>query len=235
VRSAVASGIRRFIGKDRYFRLRTWLDGENSYLRKAKGLIHIGANAGQERKLYARFDLEVVWIEPIPTIFEQLRNNIAGFPRQRAYQYLLADDSREYELYVADNNGASSSILDFSKHRAMWPDIRYTGTIPLKSITLESFIRQEQIPLHRFDALVLDTQGSELKILKGGVGFLPNFRFIKVEVPDFEAYQGCCLVGELCSFLSLHGFREWSRHAFKHVPGIGTYFDVIFERASGSR
>jgi hypothetical protein len=67
------------------------------------------------------------------------------------------------------------------------------------------------------------------------VGFLPNFRFIKVEVPDFEAYQGCCLVGELCSFLSLHGFREWSRHAFKHVPGIGTYFDVIFERASGSR
>lgn len=232
MKSAVASGIRTLIGKDRYFRLRTWLDAENSYLRKAKGLIHVGANAGQERELYARYDLEVVWIEPIPAIFEQLRSNIAGFPRQRAYQYLLADDSREYELHIADNDGASSSILNLAKHVAMWPNIRYTGTIPLKSITLESFIRQEQIPLDRFDALVLDTQGSELKILKGGGETLPNFRFIKVEVPDFEAYQGCCLVGELCSFLSLYGFRERSRHAFRHLDGVGTYFDIVFERSA---
>lgn len=231
MRSAVASGIKTLIGKDRYFRLRTWLSAENSYLRKTKGLIHIGANAGQERELYGLFDLEVVWIEPIPAIFEQLRNNISGFPRQRAYQYLLADDSREYQLHIADNDGASSSILDFSKHPAMWPDIRYTGAIPLKSITLESFIQQEQIPLARFDALVLDTQGSELKILKGGARILPNFRFLKVEVPDFEAYQGCCLVNELCSFLSLYGFRERSRHAFRHLPGVGTYFDILFKRS----
>lgn len=55
--------------------------------------------------------------------------------------------------------------------------------------------------------------------------------FDMAEALKFEAYQGCCLVGELCSFLSLNGFRERGRHGFRHFPGIGPYFDIVFERS----
>jgi hypothetical protein len=35
-----------------------------AYLAKCHGVIHVGANAGQERDLYAAHGLSVVWIEP---------------------------------------------------------------------------------------------------------------------------------------------------------------------------
>jgi len=38
------------------------------YLKKIKGVIHIGANEGQERDKYKKYSLSVVWVEPLPTI-----------------------------------------------------------------------------------------------------------------------------------------------------------------------
>ena len=49
------------------------------FLRKVSGVIHVGANAGQERELYAKFGLRVIWIEPIPEVFEKLKMNVAKF------------------------------------------------------------------------------------------------------------------------------------------------------------
>ena len=234
LRAAIASQIRRLAGDEAYVRLRSRFKAEDSYLYNVKGVIHIGANTGQERDLYAAFGLDVVWVEPIPWVFEKLQANLAGYPRQRAYNYLLADDEREYDFHIADNEGASSSIWEFSGHTAMWPDIRYNKTVTLQSITLSSLARLEHIEVERFNSLVLDTQGSELKILKGAGDLLAGFRFIKAEAADFEAYKGCCLVGEIGSFLAGRGFRERSRRAFRHLRGVGTYFDVVFERRSGS-
>lgn len=208
----------------------------DAFLEKITGLIHVGANAGQERALYAQHNLDVVWVEAIPAVFEQLKSNLANYPRQRAYQYLLTDeDQREYVFHVASNDGASSSILPLAKHRKMWPNIYYSGDIALQSATLSTFVTGEQLDLSAYQALVLDTQGSELMILKGGAGILPKLRFVKVEVPDFEAYAGCCLRGELSEFMRGHGFRERRREAFRSIPGLGTYFDVLYENLDRPR
>ena len=40
-------------------------DGKQ-FLADARGVIHVGANVGQERDLYAAYRLPVVWIEPTP-------------------------------------------------------------------------------------------------------------------------------------------------------------------------
>ena len=160
-----------------------------------------------------------------------MRSNLAVFPKQRAYRYLLTDqDEREYLFHVASNEGASSSILPLAKHREMWPEISYSNDITLKSTTLGSFVTKEGLDLAGFQALVLDTQGSELMILKGATTVLPQFRFVKVEVPDLESYAGCCLSSELGEFMSAHGFRERRRDGFNSIPGLGTYFDVLYQR-----
>jgi FkbM family methyltransferase len=222
---------RSIIGKRLYTRLRIGFQAEHSYLWKSHGIIHVGANAGQERDLYAAFGLYVMWIEPIPEVFEALRLNISGFPKQRAYNYLVADDDgKEYQLHIADNAGASSSILDLAKHKEMYPQIAYKGAIAVRASTLSSILTAEKLDIRRFDAMVLDTQGSELKILKGAIGLLSKFKFVKVEVPDFESYKDCCQIAELSRFMSSNGFRERSRHPITHTPGVGTYFDVIYER-----
>ena len=77
----------------------------DTLLRHVSGIIHVGANAGQERELYAQHDLDVIWVEPIPEVFATLHSNLKGFPRQRAFQYLVTDkDDQEYEFHVANNS-----------------------------------------------------------------------------------------------------------------------------------
>jgi len=222
------------LGERLYTRLRPGLRADHRYLWKSHGIIHVGANAGQERDLYAAFGLYVMWIEPIPEVFEALRLYISEFPKQRAYKYLVADDDeKEYHLYVADNGGASSSILGLAKHTKMYPQVAYQGAITVRGRTLSSILTAEQVDVRQFDAMVLDTQGSELKILKGAASLLPKFKFVKVEVPDFESYKECCQIDELSSFMTSHGFRERNRHLITHTPGVGTYFDVVYERIRG--
>lgn len=74
IRSAFGNGVRQIIGKNLYTRLRIGMRTENSFLSKGRGVIHVGANAGQERELYAAFGLHVIWIEPIPDVFVYKRN-----------------------------------------------------------------------------------------------------------------------------------------------------------------
>lgn len=213
-------------------RLRRWLGPDpNRFLAETKGVIHVGANVGQERELYARHGLDVLWIEPIPDVFAALRANLHGYARQRAVQALVTDkDDREYTFNLANNGGESSSILDLKRHKDVWPSVAYSGAIRLKSVTLATLATRESVDLGLYDALVMDTQGSELLVLRGAESLLERFRFIKTEVPDFEAYEGCAQLEELSAFVRRHGYAEISRHAFARHPSGGQYYDVVFRR-----
>jgi FkbM family methyltransferase len=203
----------------------------NRFLRSVRGVVHVGANVGQERRLYDRLGLEVLWIEPIPEVFAELTANIAALPRQRAIEALVTDrDDVPYEFNVANNGGESSSILDLKEHRDVWPKVGFTRTITLRSTTLAALAARERIDFARYDALVMDTQGSELLVLQGAEALLPHFRFIKTEVPDFEAYAGCARLADLGSWLNARGYTELSRHCFATRPGGGRYYDVVFGR-----
>ena len=139
----------------------------HSYLKQVSGVIHIGANLGQERQLYANYNLKVLWIEPLPEVFERLCENIAQFSRQTAANHLVTDkDDEEYLFHVANNDGQSSSIMDLARHREIWPDIDYVSELKLKSITLDSLLK-DIADTNSYQGLIMDTQGSELLVLKG--------------------------------------------------------------------
>ena len=222
---------RNVLGRELYTRLEIGKRREYRFLRHVSAVIHVGANTGQEAELYHSMGLGVIWIEPIPEVFEDLKRHISEFPKQTAFSYLVTDeDNIECSLHIANNRGASSSILDLCGHSQMWPDVKYTHTITIPGTTLGSLLARERIDIRKFDALVLDTQGSELRILKGAASLLPNFRFVKVEVPDFESYRGCCQIGELSTYMASNGFSENCRVPFMRTSNLGTYFDVIYER-----
>ena len=204
---------------------------QDHFLRRVRGVIHIGANSGQERDLYARYGLEVLWIEPIPAVFETLRSNLKNFPKQRAFQRLISDQDRcSYTLHISNNGGASSSIFELAAHREMWPEVRFTESIEIEGVTLPSFLGEEGIDVRGFDALVLDTQGSELLILKGATDILERFRYIKSEVADFESYAGGCQLPELDAFMAKHGFRQQSRYTFAESLKGQKYYEVLYRR-----
>ena len=203
---------------------------ERKLLKSISGIVHIGANIGQERQYYADHDLDVIWVEPIPEVFEKLIKNTKDYKKQRAFQALIADaDHRPYEFHITNNNGESSSIFELKDHKEIWPGVHATKTISLKSKTLFSLFNEEKIDPSKYQGLVMDTQGSELLVLKGALPLLKHFKFIKTEVADFEAYEGCCQLSDINDFMLSNGFREYSRRNFaRPTKAGGQYYNVIY-------
>jgi hypothetical protein len=54
--------------------------------------------------------------------------------------------------------------------------------------------------LSEYDAMVLDTQGSELSILQSAATILSGFNYIQIEAANFEAYRNCATVDTLDVF-----------------------------------
>jgi FkbM family methyltransferase len=200
-------------------------------LQTVSGVIHVGANLGQEREIYAEHDLAVLWVEPIPSVFARLQLNVAGLPRQHCVNALVSDeDGREFTFHVASNDGASSSILDLAEHRDIWPEVHYIDDMRLTSTTLPTLLSVERLQAEQYDMLTLDTQGSELTILKGAAPLLGYFRYIRTEVADFESYVGCAKRHELTAFLAGYGFREWAVEPFADRKDGGRYYNILYCR-----
>lgn len=209
----------------RKIRSRIREDWDARWLRRVSNVVHVGANTGQERDLYARHGVGVLWIEPLPSAFEILSRNIRSLPAQRAHQALLSDVAgREYLLHIASNEGASSSILEFADGKELWPTIQFTNSVPLISDTLDNVLARES---RRYDALVMDTQGSELLIIRGATQSLRGFRYIQSEAADFEVYRGYPKASELIAFLASHGFAPIRKTIFAKGPK-GECFDLLF-------
>jgi FkbM family methyltransferase len=202
------------------------------FLRGGGGVLHVGANVGQEADRYDALGLRVLWVEPIPEVFARLETNIAPYPNQRALQALLTDKHGvQCTFHVANNDGASSSLFDIHLHKDIWPAVRYDRSIQLQSTTLSALVGAHAIDLSVYPALVMDTQGSELLVLRGAESVLHKFAYIKTEVADFQAYAGCCELRDLSAFLSARGFREHSRKILAEHPAGGRYYNIIYRRA----
>ena len=192
---------------------RIFIRNPDSFFKKIEGIIHIGANVGQERLYYEKCGLSVIWVEPIPRIFEQLAKNISTLQGQLAYRYLLSDsDGKSYDFKVIGEGGESSSIFDLAEHANVWPEIAHIESIKMVSAKLTTMIHNENIEIKKYQGLVLDTQGSELLILKGAEKILRSFSYIKVEAADFNAYEGCCQIDELIEYLQKFNFFEKKRN-----------------------
>jgi FkbM family methyltransferase len=205
--------------------------GRDAFLRNVSGLIHVGANVGQERALYDSYALDVIWVEPVPEAFAKLQTNIAHYTRQRAFQYLLADCDGPRRFHLASNDCASSSLFDLGRNRELYPEITFERTLTLPATTLNAMMGREGIDPRRYRALMIDTQGSELMVLRGATALLPHLRYIRSEAADAEFYSGGCTDAEISAFLWDYGFRETRRDEFARLEPHGAYFDILYEKA----
>lgn len=200
---------------------------------KVKGIIHIGASEGQERDLYAQYNLNVLWIEPIPEIYEKLKNNIRNYPKQRCLNYLVSDiDNKEYDFNISNNNGESSSILDLNLHKKIWPTVSYIKKIRMVSKTLPCILQENDIDIFEYNLINIDTQGSELMILKSSIDILKNIDYVFMEVADMDSYKGCCKLNEVDLFFEKNkykriGLKKWNTN---NKISEGTYYDAFYER-----
>ena len=140
-------------------------------------IIHIGAHHGEEAQAYQEAGVKsVFWFEANPEVYNELFKKTKKFDKIEQTYILscLSDtDGEEVEFNIA-NNGHSSSILDLGTHANMYPHIKYTKSILVKTKRFDSFLDEETgrigswpEKISEFDFINLDVQGAELKVLKG--------------------------------------------------------------------
>lgn len=195
---------------------------------KPKGVLHLGANVGEEAPVYDELGIKnVIWVEANPEVYEKLVINVSGFGH-RCFNFCVGDENKDTVLHVSNNGSQSSSVLDLGTHKIQHPDVHYTHDIVVPMMRLDSFFsyvpsQSERYDLKYIDFLNLDLQGFELNALRGMGDLLRQFKWIYTEVNKAEVYKGCAQVQDLDLFLNGFGFKR-----VETAPWIGDWSDALY-------
>jgi FkbM family methyltransferase len=191
-----------------------------------KRVLHVGAHWGDEAQAYKEMGVEtLVYVEAIPSVFEKLMENLAGYPGYYGYCAVCSDVSgAPIEFHVSSNAGGSSSFLGLGNHAKLYPKIHYVETLNLTSTTVDE-LKAEHCDDVQFDMLVLDTQGAELHVLRGATSLLGQVKSLSIEVSEDPLYEGGCTLEQVTAFVRSFGFRL--RHVQINSKGWG---DALFVR-----
>jgi FkbM family methyltransferase len=168
------------------------------------GVIHVGGHHGEEYPAYvAEGVTHQIWVEPQAKQYEEMVRRIGGMPGVRCANVALGADECFTSMYTETvNGGASSSVLPPREHLTEHPHIVFDGRETVRMCRLDDLMFYRE----QFQMLVLDVQGYELEVLKGGTATLPYFNAIQAEIARTEVYEDCPMVEELDDFLRPFGF-----------------------------
>jgi FkbM family methyltransferase len=178
----------------------------------------------------------VIWVEPVPEVFSILEQNLNGYDEQLAVKACVSEfDDERVVFKVSNNNGASSSMFNFKLHKVAFPEVQYIDEFPTTTISLPTLLKKLNLEIVDFQAIVIDAQGAELQILRGAGDLLKKVKYVKVEVADYEAYEGGCTNSEIIDFLLSNKFRILSKDLIARNDCIGNYYDYVFKNDSTSQ
>jgi FkbM family methyltransferase len=171
-----------------------------------KGILHVGANVGEEAPVYDELGIKnVQWVEANPYICEKLRLNVEPLGH-KWYNFAAGDQNENIMLHESNNGSQSSSILDLGTHKVAHPEVHYLRDIPVQMRRIDDVFTPYS--LIDVDFLNMDIQGAELKALKGMGEFLKYFKWAYLEVNKEELYKGCALVQDIDTYMLGFGFKR---------------------------
>jgi len=198
---------------------------KTNYDLKIKGVIHIGANNGQEISDYVSDNIKhLLFVEPIPNVYKNLLENIKPYSDKinvLSYNIALGNDTKDVDFIISSNNGMSSSILKPNLHLSLHPEVAFTDTIsvPMNKLDNLDFDRND------YNFINIDVQGFELEVFKGASETLNGIDYIYTEVNNDYVYSDNALVEELDEYLL--NFR-FSRVETKWFADIFPWGDAFY-------
>jgi FkbM family methyltransferase len=163
------------------------------------GVIHVGAHKGQEYKDYHAHNINsIIFIEPLEVPFKVLKGKFGESENILLFNCACADSEGNKQMHVdMVNEGQSSSLLEPLIHLEEHPDIPFPNKelVPVKRLDDLPFTRS------KYNLLVMDTQGTELLVLKGAKETLKYIDYIYTEVNIREVYKDCVQLPELDDYL----------------------------------
>jgi FkbM family methyltransferase len=181
-------------------------------------ILHIGAHECEEATDYANGGFnDVIWIEGNPSIVKKMKD------KYNIYEAIISDSDGSIVDFIITNNGQSSSILELEEHLREHPHIHEVARIPLKTITVDTLLKNNNIAPENIRFVNIDIQGAELLALRGMQSVLIHAKYIYLEINEKYLYRNCALIGDIDSFLLAWGFKRVETKMTEHGWGDALY------------
>ena len=202
-------------------------------------LVDVGARGGVDPRWRAFADvLRVVAIDadehanPLPPADW-------GIARYDCIRAAVGPSAGSLNLYITRSPGCSSTLRPNNSLLDQFPESERFDVVELatvRSLPLDQVVSDGRID--HVDFIKLDTQGSELSILKGATGALASAVGVEVEVEFVPMYEGPPLFGDVDAFMREKGFvlfdlnRGYWRHQARPAAGRGRliFADALYFR-----
>lgn len=158
---------------------------------------------------------------------------------RKTFPLFIAGGEHPVDFHLFHARGSSSSLRPGARFQTLFGGAVFEieQSIQVEGVSLDYFFRNHpDLPLPDF--IKLDTQGTELPILQGGLSVLQSCSMVEVEVEFIEMYEGQNLFSDIMSFMLKQGFdlfhmnRVFSqRRGFSaFAKGQLTFGDALFVR-----
>jgi FkbM family methyltransferase len=175
---------------------------------KPKGVLHVGANVGEEAPVYDELGIKkVIWVEANEKLLPQLSAQCRKFNHSYLHACISDVHGEEVTFNISNNAGQSSSILELGTHKTAHPEVHYVEKVTMLTKRLDC-VFNSPFDFHSYDFLNIDLQGAELKALRGMGELLHRFKWAYLEVNQAELYKGCALVEDIDMYMIGYGFRR---------------------------
>ncbi|MFN8278605.1 MAG: FkbM family methyltransferase [Chitinophagales bacterium] len=163
-------------------------------VKRCSCLLDVGGNTGHFSLAACAMQPKLVAyaFEPVPSIFNRLKQNAALNPFQiHPQQLALSDAEGTLSLFVPKSEISYSASSNADFHQT---DV---AEVSIRATTMDQFVKENQL---RPDFIKIDVEWHELSVLKGAVGTLATCSpvlVIEVLFAEIEAYKNPALKGKL--------------------------------------
>lgn len=214
------------------------LEWRRHQMMKSRGItlvLDVGANTGQygEQLRHQGYQGSIYSFEPLPAAVAELRERARPDPLWKVFEVAVSNMIGYTPLNIAGNS-VSSSILDMTKrHVDAEPASRIVSSVEVRTTTLDDIL--SDIPEQPI-MLKIDTQGSEDRVLAGGMRALHRIQLLETELSLFEVYSGQTLFREMDARIAAAGFDLVSLAGglFDKHTGELLQVDAIYARSAPS-
>lgn len=190
-----------------------------------RGVIHVGAHAGQEVPHYLARDLRpVILIDANPAWVEVLAERYRRNEDVSVLHCAIGEADGEIDLNINVSRTGSdeaSSILPLKRLSQIVPTLQTHRTIRVPVHSLDSLAQEHDWSACNF--LNMDIQGAELMALRGAPKLLQQLDALLIETNVIEMYEGCATLEEFDAELGRAGFSCVERVLHELYDERGTF------------
>jgi FkbM family methyltransferase len=206
--------------------------------RIVSGIIHVGANLGQEIPSYLKEGkVPVLAFEPLGDVYKEaceIHAEAIEDGRVMLVNCALSDRNGTLDMTVAMNKEGGWETLAASGLGVVLPGAARrlgwqgwlgpvnTKIVPVRCFRFDDWALANQMYPPAFDTLVVDVQGMELEVLKGFGANLQNLQKLVVECSEQPVYAGEATAYDVIGWLQVQGFRRQT--------DIGIHGDIEFAK-----